>query len=127
VAINNGASGFLTWDTLGDGTELFNRGVLDAPTVLATGIYAVTASAQAQAFLSAGGGFKFVIHLDYTNEDAVTTMLAPPQNANDFSIAGGCCVFFLTAGATVRVEVVNEDGASSRSFALLEADVQRIT
>ena len=127
VAIANDVQGYLTWDTLGDGVELLNRTSLNNPTVLASGIYAVTASASAQAFLTAGGGFKFILHLGFTGEDAVSTSLGGPQNASEFALAAGSCSFYVPAGGVLALEVVNRDGVASRSFALLEASVQLLS
>lgn len=126
VAINNGAAGVLTWNSV-FGTELFDRSTPSLPTALAAGIYAVSL-AVSPSTITVGGYYIVALEMDVAGDDASVTTYSPGSIAADptpnIAVA---CAYYLPVGGQVRVTVTNFDGSVARNFQLAQANAQRIT
>jgi hypothetical protein len=127
VSINNGATGTLTWDTQASGDALLDLSVPALPTVIAAGVYAFTLWVAPGAPLTAAGGFRVIFDPDLNGED--------PGVAQDSSVSGAEATpnvtlsetYYMAAGATLQVRVVNNDGVNASNFSLLLGVVQRLS
>jgi hypothetical protein len=125
VTISDGASAFLTWDSLGDGAALLDIATDPAhPTVLAGGIYAVSANVNASAFMTAGGFLDCVLHMDFTNDDAIADSNTAGTTAGDFARVSLALTWYVPPGGEISVRVFNRDGAASRPVQLNEVLIQ---
>jgi hypothetical protein len=126
VSIANGGIAAITWDhTLGPNT-LLDRTDPAAPVVVAAGVYTVGVVVEPGADLTAGGTYAIVLGLDIGGDIAnfwgwSTGQLSDVRNV---TVNG---TWYLPAGAELRINCRNHDGAATRSFVLDAAYVQRIS
>lgn len=126
VVIANGATEPMTWDTKSSGDDLLDL-VSDPtqPSILVDGVYAVFVDILSANSLTVGGGCRASLLLDANGEDVFLGQSAPALGGfpSALSLSG---VWYLEAGAVLYSEVINADGAVSRTFALT-GYVQRLS
>lgn len=128
VSVANAASGALTWDTSIGPDSLLTLTVPSLPTVITAGVYAVTIDVVASVSMTADGYFEVFLHLDNTGFNQATrtdTRLATAAGPTPrLSLA---LAWYCPAGSQIRADVFNRDGAATRTFALDNASVQRLS
>ena len=128
INIADGNTDSLTWDSLDAGTALLDI-VTDnqSPTVITAGVYALSVTVLG-ATLTATGYFVLTLVLDLNGDDAELRVASPLAAATQSSPRIGlCAVYYLPAGAVLRAQVANGDGAAARDFSLVGAVLQRIS
>ncbi len=127
VNIANNANDYLTWDSYGAGdASLMNFSDPTHPTVVADGIYAVTAIVLG-ALVTDAGYFEMFLHLDETNNDFIAQIQSRPRVSAAGVVTCGSVTAYVPAGGTISVQVVNKDGASAADFTLREVSLQRLS
>lgn len=125
VSIASGASGLLPW-VLGFGDALLDLTDPLNPLMVAAGVYAITSIVQQNDIVGARC-FEAVLHLDSTNEDAisqVTTFI--PAGLIVYPHATLTCTWYVPAGGKLFVQCWNF-GAAASDFQLLETMIQRLS
>lgn len=123
VAITDGSTDPLTWDALDSGEALLDLSDPTGPTVIAAGVYAITAPITPTTDITAAG-FYFARLLAGSVQ---ATGSSPAASAADAQPALTLtAIATLTAGAPITVSVNSNDGAATVHYKLDAPSVQRL-
>jgi hypothetical protein len=124
VTIADGDSGRVSWSILDFGDNILDNTDPLQPIVRKAGLFFVSAQVETPSGFTAGGNISAELYFDYTGDAPFVATFA-------IGIAGYVALLIsgsykLTAGQAIRLNVNNNDGASSRAFVLKNALVSRI-
>jgi len=134
VAIADGADDFIPWSpyygNAGE-TPLLDLSDPKHPTVVTTGVYAITAVPAVIDPMTVGGFFQATIRLDAAGDDGAgfVAYSFPSTIQNLQSLNTPLPItYYISAGAIVECEVANQDGGGKTiRFALDACSVQRVS
>lgn len=122
---NTGVPAVLTWNTRTDGTALLDLSVPAAPTIIAAGVYCVTAITTPGASMTDGKAYVFTLSIN-TGPSILVRQTVVIEDAIDFDAHAMVSVtYYMVAGCVLTVEVAQAD-AGAINFPLEAAYIQRL-